>query len=171
MLGTMATPNEHRQPDLPTAGRANTFPWPPVLLLGLIAAAHLLGRTAPLPWPGLDDLPARIVGRSIGAAGVALAVWAVIELRRHGTTVMPDGVSHVLVTSGPFRICRNPIYLGEAMALLGIAEISKNIWYAAAAGAFMLLMTKLQIGAEEAHLEARFGEAYRAYKARRRRWL
>lgn len=166
----MMSPNGQGQAE-DTAGRANTFPWPPVLLLGVMAAAYLLGRVAPLPWPGLDDLPARIVGRSIGAAGVALAVWAVVELRRHGTTVMPDGAAQALVTSGPFRISRNPIYLGEVMALLGVAEISKNIWYVAAAAAFLLLITKLQIEAEEAHLQARFGEAYRAYTARQRRWL
>ena len=153
------------------AARANSFPWPPVLLIGVIVCAYVLGRAYPLPWPGLDDWPARAVGLGIGALGVGLAIWGVVTLRRHRTTVMPDGVSEVLVTAGAYRRFRNPIYLGEVMALLGIAEITKNIWFAAAAGAFYILVTKLQIVSEERHLEARFGEAYRDYKARSRRWL
>lgn len=160
--------------DSPTAApveRANTFPWPPVLLVLAIAAAVLAGRYTPLPWPGMNDAPAHIVGLLIGALGLVLIIAAVLTLMRHGTTVMPDKISTALVTSGPYGMFRNPIYLGEVMALLGTAEVTKNIWFAAAALGFGLLVTWLQIIPEERHLEARFGRDYLDYKQRARRWI
>lgn len=161
----------HEAPTGTAAERANTFAWPPVLLVLALIAGWMLGRYAPLPWPGLDDGPARIVGLGIGLAGLVLIVSAVITLWRHDTTVMPDQKSARLVTSGPYAMFRNPIYLGEVMATLGLAEVTKNIWFVAAAILFALLVTRLQILAEERHLEARFGEDYLAYKARTRRWI
>ena len=52
--------------DRPNEERPTTFPWPPVLLAGSVIAAVLLGRLAPLPWPGLDDMPARVIGIGFG---------------------------------------------------------------------------------------------------------
>ncbi len=153
------------------AERANTFPWPPVLLALAIAAAFTAERLAPLPWPGLEDTPARIIGVAIGATGLVLIVWAVVSLWRHQTTVMPDRSSTALVTTGPYTLLRNPIYLGEVMAMLGAAELTKNVWFIVAALVFALLVTWLQIIPEERHLDARFGQDYRDYKARARRWI
>lgn len=158
-------------PSRPATDRANTFPWPPVLLVALVAAGWVLGRLIALPWPGTDDTPARIIGIGFGVIGVVLIAWAIVELRRAGTTVMPDQASSALVTRGPFARFRNPIYLGEVLLLLTTAELTKNLWFVAAAGAFAGLVTVLQIGPEERHLEARFGDAYRAYKAKSRRWV
>jgi protein-S-isoprenylcysteine O-methyltransferase Ste14 len=151
--------------------RANSFPWPPLLLLGAFAGAVIFGATYPMPWIGIDDWPAQWVGRGFGIAGVGLIVWAMIELRRHKTTILPDGTASTLVTSGPFFRFRNPIYLGEVLIMLALAEITKNIWFVPFAGLFAVLVTKLQIEAEERHLEARFGDQYRAYVARSGRWL
>ena len=154
-----------------TADRPSRFPWPPVLLVAIVGLAVALGRLFPLPWPGLDDLPARAVGIGIGALGVLLIAWAIWTLHRARTTVMPHRGSENLVTTGPFARFRNPIYLGDTMVLLGIAELTKNAWFAAGAPVFMLLVTFLAILPEERHLEARFGERFREYKARSRRWL
>jgi len=85
--------------------------------------------------------------------------------------VLPHRGSDALVTSGPFARFRNPIYLGDTMVLLGLAELTKNVWLVAGAAGFVALVTWLAILPEERHLEARFGEAYRAYKAGSRRWL
>jgi protein-S-isoprenylcysteine O-methyltransferase Ste14 len=130
-----------------------------------------LGYLAPIGWPGIDDTPARYVGLGIGTAGVALLVWAVMTLRRHGTTVLPDVGAAALVTDGPYWRYRNPIYLADAMILLGIAELTKNMWFVAAAAAFAALVTWLAILPEERHLERRFGNAYTDYKAKSRRWI
>lgn len=151
--------------------RANNFPWPPVLLIVLIAAASLATRNWPLPWPGLNDSPAHWIGIGFGVAGVALIVWSIRTLTRNGTTFHPAGASSVLVTSGPFRRFRNPIYIGDVLVLLGTAEITKSVWFVGAALIFAILVTILQIIPEERHLERQFGDAYLEYKARSRRWI
>jgi protein-S-isoprenylcysteine O-methyltransferase Ste14 len=150
---------------------ANVFPWAPVLFAGAIAAACLLTQLAPLPWPGLDDTPAHWVGIGFGVAGLLLIVFAFKTLIEHRTTVLPNRVSTALVTSGPYVRFRNPIYLGEVLLLLYGAEITKSIWFVAAALVFGVLVTVLQIIPEERHLEATFGDAYLDYKSRTRRWI
>ncbi|MFN3623151.1 MAG: isoprenylcysteine carboxylmethyltransferase family protein, partial [Hyphomicrobium sp.] len=81
--------------------RPSETPWPPIILVGVVTAAILLGYVAPLPWPGLNDAPARMIGLGIGAAGVVLIIWAVLTLRSHGTTFLPDAGATHLVPSGP----------------------------------------------------------------------
>jgi protein-S-isoprenylcysteine O-methyltransferase Ste14 len=125
----------------------------------------------PLPWPGINDSPAHWVGLGFGLAGVGLIVWAGWTLRKSGTTFLPAGAASVLVTTGPFVRFRNPIYLGDALVLLGTAEITKSIWFVVAALIFGVLVTILQIIPEERHLERQFGDAYLDYKARTRRWI
>ncbi len=151
--------------------RPGRIPWPPLLLIGVIAGAVALGRLRPLPWPGLDDWPARAVGLGLGVVGIALLVVSVLTLRRHGTTVLPDVGATTLVTSGPYRRFRNPIYLADCLILLGLAELTKNVWFVVGAVVFAALVTLLAIMPEERHLERRFGEAYLDYKAASRRWL
>lgn len=160
------TPAEVANTDRPSA-----VPWPPLLLVVCALAAVALGRLAPLPWPGLDDAAARYIGLGLGLAGIALIVWAAATLWRHKTTVLPNrGVSE-LVTDGPFRFRRNPIYIGDALVMLGLAEISKNVWFAILVPVFLLLVTWLAILPEERHLEARFGERWRRYRDSTRRLL
>ncbi len=85
--------------------------------------------------------------------------------------MLPDvGATH-LVTSGPYWRWRNPIYLADAMIMLGVAELTKNIWLVIATAAFAALVTWLAILPEERHLDRRFGQAYRDYKAKTRRWI
>lgn len=151
--------------------RPSRIPWPPILLVMAIVAAVVLDITVPLAWPGLDDLPARIVGLTIGAGGIALAIWSVWTLYRAKTSIRPDRGADHLVTSGPYARFRNPIYIADVMILLGLAEATKNVWFVIAAALFGILVTWLAILPEEHHLEARFGDDYRAYKARSRRWL
>jgi protein-S-isoprenylcysteine O-methyltransferase Ste14 len=162
-----ATDNDPLAP----ASRANTFPWPPVLFVACIMFAWLAGRYAPLAWPGVNDLPARIIGISFGIAGVVLIVWAILTLNRASTTVMPHKRSDHLVTSGPYTRFRNPIYLGEVLLQLCLAELTKNIYFVLGALLFVVSITQLQILAEERHLLARFGDAYASYRARSRRWI
>lgn len=152
-------------------GRPSQVPWPPILLAGVILSAIALGRLLPVPWPGMDDLPARLIGFGLGGAGLLLAAWAVITLWRAGTTVRPDKGASVLVTSGPFWRYRNPIYLADVMIMLGLAQATYNVWFAILAPAFAVLVTWLAILPEERHLEARFGDEWRAYRERSRRWI
>jgi protein-S-isoprenylcysteine O-methyltransferase Ste14 len=153
------------------ASRANTFPWPPVLLVAAVMGAWILGRAVPIGWPGLDDGPAHFIGIGFGVAGLGLAVWSIRTLTGAGTTVMPHGTSSALVTSGPYARFRNPIYVADVLILLGLAELTKNVWLVAGAALFVPLVTALQIIPEERHLAAKFGDAYEAYRAKTRRWI
>lgn len=164
-------PAEDSSTSFDIAERPSRVPWPPILLVAVIVPAIALGYLVPLAWPGLDDTPARLIGRGIGLAGIALLVWAILTLRRAGTTVLPDVGATSLVTSGPYRRFRNPIYLADAMILLGVAELTKNVWLVVAAALFAALVTWLAILPEERHLERKFGQAYRDYKAKSRRWI
>lgn len=149
----------------------NAIPWPPILFVGSIAGGLLMGYLIPLSWPGVDDAMARVVGLGFGIAGVALVVWSFMTLRSHDTTIRPDRAADVLVTDGPYRFRRNPIYIADILILFGLAELTKNVWFVGFAGVFGVLVTWLAILPEERHLEAKFGEAYRAYKARTRRMI
>jgi protein-S-isoprenylcysteine O-methyltransferase Ste14 len=151
--------------------RPGTIPWPPVLLVLAVVVAVALGRFVPLPWPGVGDGAASLVGLGFGAAGIAIAVWAALTLRRHRTTILPHAGASTLVTDGPYRWRRHPIYIADVFLLLGVAELTRNIWFVALAFAFAGLVTILQIIPEERHLEAKFGDAWRAYAARTRRWI
>ncbi|HEX2843535.1 isoprenylcysteine carboxylmethyltransferase family protein [Hyphomicrobium sp.] len=133
--------------------------------------ALALGYAAPLPWPGKNDLMAHLVGRGLGVLGIALLFWAGWTLHRHRTTFLPDKAATHLVTDGPYRFRRNPIYIADILILFGLAEITQNIWFVILAAPFALLVTWLAILPEERHLEDQFGDAYRDYKARTRRWI
>lgn len=155
----------------PSDERPSSIPWPPLLLIAALLGGYLLEKFVPLGWPGIDDWPARAVGLSIGAAGIALTIWASHTLHKHETTILPHKRASALVTDGPFAYFRNPIYLGEVMILFGLAELTKNIWFVIVALVFAVLITWLAILPEERHLLARFGPAYRDYMGKARRWI
>jgi protein-S-isoprenylcysteine O-methyltransferase Ste14 len=155
----------------PTTSGPSAIPWPPLLLAATLVLGWLAGRLYPLPWPGIDDLAARLIGYGLGAAGIALVAWGVMTLYRAGTTVRPNQGADRLVTDGPFRYRRNPIYMGDVLILLGLAQLTLNIWFAILAPLFALAVFQLAIVPEERHLERRFGQAYRDYKERTRRWF
>jgi len=151
--------------------RPSRIAWPPLLTVAALAAAVLLGRIYPLPWPGLNDLPAQLIGYGLGALGALLTGWGFITLNRADTTVLPHKPVKRLVTHGAFGFRRNPIYMGEVLIFLGLAQATGNIWMALMAPPLAILLFALAILPEERHLEARFGEEYLAYKARTRRWF
>ena len=94
-----------------------------------------------------------------------------LALRRHGTTIMPNAGTQVLATAGIYGLSRNPIYLGNTIALLGIALALRWSWLLLLVPVTMAAVGALAIAREERHLELRFGDAYRVYKARVRRWI
>ena len=112
-----------------------------------------------------------MIGYGIGAAGVGLMAWGFLTLRGANTTVLPHKRVDRLVTEGAFRFRRNPIYMGEVLLFLGLAQVTGNIWMAIMAPLFAVGILAPSILPEERHLEARFGEAYLAYKERTRRWF
>ena len=145
---------------------------PPALVLAVCAtAATLLGHGLPwanLPFPGHRWLALATVG--IGIVVAMAGVWA---FHRARTTVNPLAPqrARAMVTGGIYRVSRNPMYLGMALALAGVA-----LWWASVPAlmlvpAFGRYLVRFQIGPEEQALRARFGAALEAYAARARRWV
>lgn len=119
----------------------------------------------------MGDWASSLVGLGFGVAGGAILVWAGLTLRRHGTTILPHEGASTLVTDGPYRWRRHPIYIADVFILFGAGEVTRNIWFVLLAFVFAVAVTRLQIIPEERHLEAKFGDAWRAYAARTRRWI
>jgi protein-S-isoprenylcysteine O-methyltransferase Ste14 len=144
---------------------------PPVAVV-LLAGAVMWLLASAFPWPGdlLGGLPAALL---IAGAGMAIAVAGVVAFRRARTTVNPmkPETSSALVERGIYRFTRNPMYLGMALALAAWAVWLGSVAAAAVLPAFTLYMTRFQIIPEERALAATFGEAFRAYRGRVRRWL
>jgi len=143
---------------------------PPLIFL----AAVLLGIGADALWPmgfGVERGLLIGAGAVVVAASVLLFVWSISTFRRAGTAVIPTEPSTVVVDTGPYRFSRNPIYLAFTLLTVGLA-----LAFDAPAMLVFLVVAVLivrygVIAREEAYLERKFGDAYRAYKARIRRWM
>lgn len=154
------------------ADRPNTIPWPPILYAGAVLIALGLQFLLPLPWPG-GALAAvlAMAGVFLAAAGIALDLATMLAFRRHQTTVLPHrGATH-LITDGPFRFSRNPIYVGNTLLVAGLGLVFGVAWLIPAAFAGAFATSKLAITREERHLARRFGPAWSDYAARTPRWL
>lgn len=158
-------------PRPPADERPNAVPWPPILYVCAVVAAALLYLVHPVTFPNWAKPLAALLGVAILTAGIILDVNAIRTLNRARTTVMPHRASSALVTDGPYRFTRNPIYLGNTTALVGLALVFDVPWFLLTAPIAALAVDRLAIRREEAHLAARFGEEWRAYAARVPRWL
>jgi len=142
--------------------------WMPPRLFLLYGAAGVALHFA-LPAPVLLRLP--WLGAAVAAAGGALALWGERTFAAAGTTIKPFERSAVLVTSGPYRFTRNPMYLGLVSMLVGLAlALGTPAPWAAA----VLMAATLQlrfIRNEERALAASLGEPYERYRQSVRRWI
>lgn len=165
LRGMAATPkNGASLPDAP-----NPPVPPPLLYLLVFLTASLVNMAFPvqlLPL-GWNRIPALLF--SLG--GLGIFVGAALALRRAGTTLSPYKPAKALLTTGPYLRTRNPVYLAFAWIYLGCACLIASLWPFLFFPVLILVLNKSVIAREEAWLEARFGEAYRAYRARTRRWM
>ncbi len=155
------------------ADRPNTIHWPPIGYALALVVPWLLQRYLPLPViaPGRiwDDLMAGI-GWALVATGVTVGYLALKSFAAVGTPFDPTARAEKLVTFGLYNRTRNPMYLAAMIAFAGLALATGNVWRFAALPPLGWLLHVKAILPEEAHLEARFGEAWRDYAARVRRW-
>ena len=143
--------------------------YPPMVFLGALGAGWLLNWLFPLP-PHVSLLW-YVAGRILSLCGTSLGLWGVYALHRAGTHVRPELPVTALVTDGPFRYSRNPLYV--ALTTIYVATIFyTGMWWLAVTLVPALAFVHWKIVMrEEQYLESRFGENYRAYKARVRRWI
>jgi protein-S-isoprenylcysteine O-methyltransferase Ste14 len=142
---------------------------PPLIYLGGLAIGF--GLDALLPSASLPGVVMWSVGGVLLLAGFALAASFIAAFRGAGTPVDVRRPASALVTTGPYRVTRNPGYLGMALTYAGIAVTTGALWAFVPLVAALLLIDRGVISREERYLEGKFGEQYRSYRARTRRWL
>jgi protein-S-isoprenylcysteine O-methyltransferase Ste14 len=134
-----------------------------------VGAGYCLQRIWPLP------LPPAGVSRALG--WIFIAGWALIALPAVAkfvgarTSIIPGRESRVLVQDGLYRFTRNPMYLGLALLQAGIGLLWGQPWILVMLAPVIVVIQRFTIAREERHLELRFGDEYRAYRARVRRWI
>ena len=156
--------------DDPKDGAAVRFPPPFVYLIAVVVGALLQWLFYPLPL----ELPTtlRIVVTAVAAIlGVALVGSAFGLFRSIGQDPAPWTSTPEVVTTGIYRVTRNPMYIGMALIQLAIGIGLANGWIVALIPPVLAVIYAIAIRHEEAYLERKFGEGYLVYKRSVRRWL
>lgn len=103
--------------------------------------------------------------------GLLLLIWAMMTFRRAGTSPIPHVPTATLTAAGPYRWTRNPMYLAMGLISVGISLAGNALWPLLFVLVVLVLIDRLVIRKEERYLDAKFGDAYRQYKSRVRRWV
>ncbi len=142
---------------------------PPLIFLGFL----LLGLVLDALWPLaiLPDVTQYLLGIVLFGLGIGLSVTCIAHLRRLGTDFRTHKPASTLVTDGPYRVSRNPIYIALSLVHIGIAVAVDSPWMLAMLIPALAVVRIGVIAREERYLEARFGDDYRRYRASVRRWL
>lgn len=150
---------------------AAVAPIPPPLYYGAAFAAGLGLRAMTVPLavgaPGLSGTLGAVtltMGLTLAGAGVAAA-------RRHHTTIVPHRRVATLLTTGVYRLSRNPMYAGLALAYVGGAALIGSWWPFLTLPLALLAVQNFVIGPEERYLAEHFGSDYAQYRRHVRRWL
>ena len=151
--------------------RPNRIPWPPIIYVAVLIAAFALNRLVPLRWYDGAYWGWAPIGAVLAVIGFAVAIAGVMAFRHHGTPLDPTARAEALATTGIYGWSRNPMYLGMTVLFVGLGLAFASEWLVILALAMPIALQKLAIEREERHLVARFGDAWRAYAARVRRWL
>lgn len=142
---------------------------PPLIFLAGIAIALVL------EWAARADTNLGRLGLYVGLAlivvSIVIALWARRQFIKGGTSIRPDAPSSAILSTGPFRFTRNPLYLSLAMLQVGIGLAAGLAWVVAMVVPAVLVIRFDVIAREERYLERKFGEEYLNYKARVRRWF
>lgn len=144
---------------------------PPLIFFGFLFLGWGLGRLVGDYELGLSVDWRRGVAIALVVGGLLLDGMAAGTFRRFGTAPEPWKPSTALVEAGPYKFSRNPIYVGFAITYLGLAVAMDSLWALALLIPCLVVVDRGVIVREERYLEAKFGQPYRDYKARVRRWL
>jgi protein-S-isoprenylcysteine O-methyltransferase Ste14 len=142
---------------------------PPLLYAIPLAAGLLLHRAHPIVlMPRGVAVP---LGLLLVALGLGLGGFAMASFLRARTSPIPVKPTTAIVETGPYRLTRNPMYVGLAALYLGITLWVDSLWPILFLPVVLFTIQRFVIAREERYLEGKFGDQYRGYKARVRRWL
>jgi protein-S-isoprenylcysteine O-methyltransferase Ste14 len=144
------------------------FPPPLVALLALVAAIALDHFW---PLPTAPRALALALGAALSVFGIGIAAWGRITLMKSGTNVNPYKPTSSIVSSGPFRFTRNPLYVGLQSLFIGLSLLAGTWWGVVLLVPVFLVLHYGVVLREEAYLERKFGKPYLSYKSNVRRWL
>ena len=140
--------------------------FPPVILLASIVLQIILLFSFPIS----VDLSS-LLGLILILSGISLVFVSFRFMRKMKTTFIPDGTPEVLISSGPFRFSRNPIYLGMLTILVGVAFLMSSLSAIIIAFVFGTIINFTWIAHEEKKLHELFSEDWENYSAKVRRWI
>lgn len=144
------------------------FP-PPLLYVISAGLGWLLQDLAPLP--DFEDLPRKLIGNGVMMAGFVFMMTAFGHLIKTGQDPEPWKPTPSILSRGVYRFSRNPMYVAMAMIQLGFGARLGNLWIMVLTVFSQIAVYLVAVRHEEAYLERKFGDEYRRYKARVRRWL
>lgn len=145
---------------------------PPLIYLGSLLIGLLLNQLFPVKL-----LPKRRRGTGVifGAlsvgSGFMLGRAAFQQMRRAQTNINPTQPTTAIVTEGPYRLTRNPIYLALTLVYIGISLLFNSFWSMLLLPFLLVIMNAGVIDREERYLESKFGQQYVSYKRSVKRWL
>ena len=142
---------------------------PPILFFLSVVVMMLLWFVFPLAT--FLSYPFNLLGILLIILGIGVAKLGSDTFERAGTNIHTFKDPDVLITEGLYKISRNPMYLGFAVALIGVAITLGNVSSVAVVVAFIFITDRWYITFEEAAMQRRFGEQYANYKKHTRRWL
>lgn len=142
---------------------------PPVWLVAFMAAGWWLARELPLL--SFESAASLWIGRALIAAGLGLMIWSAVHFRRAKTSIIPRETASALVTGGPYRFSRNPIYLGDLIILFGWGISLGALSPLLIAPLFVPVINARFIKGEEAMLRREFPDAFAEWSATVRRWI
>jgi len=142
---------------------------PPILVLILLLVSACLMATIPLA--PIRIPAARVIGVFLLLIGLITGFSGFSAFRKVGTSLRPGEEPTQFVTQGPFRITRNPMYLGLGLLLTAVFFLTKSAFFPIPPVVFFLLMNFVLVPFEEKLMTEHFGEPYSEYRRRVRRWL
>lgn len=148
-----------------------TLPWPPIIFALAVTIAIALQSRLPSEFPTTNPWLSDAIGTLLILFAAVLGVWALRTLKDGQTTALPHRCASHLVTNGPYRYTRNPIYLAHTLAITGVGVLWQSHWFLVAAIAAVIMTTLVAVRREELHLLSRFGFDFERYCRSTARWI
>jgi protein-S-isoprenylcysteine O-methyltransferase Ste14 len=150
---------------------AGVIALPPLIFLGFLVAATVLEAIVPLPFLAAHAFARYLASAALAAGGFVMIGMGTRRFVAAGTNIPPNLPTTALVVDGIYGRTRNPLYLGTTLVYLGLSVAAGSLWAIVLVVPLLWVINVGVVAREERYLERKFGDAYRAYKARVRQWV